>query len=89
MAKKNTVLLKTPGNLPDIWIISNWRDVLKRAWSIRWIIAVTLLGAAGPVLPLIDEVVYVPRWLYIPAVFLTGAAALVSRFIPQKGITDG
>ena len=86
---KNATLLKTVGGLPDIWVIANWKSVLKRAWSLRLMIVVIILGSIGPALPVIDEVVYVPRLLYAAAIIVTGIAGLVARFIPQKGVTDG
>lgn len=77
-----------PGSIPDLRIVANWRPVLKKAWSLRFTLLLMVLASVGPALPLIDEVVYIPRWLYIPTVIATGFAALASRFIPQKGITD-
>ena len=86
---KNTFEIKTPNGFPNFSIIANWKDVLKRAWSVRFIALIIVMASAGPALPFIDEVVHIPRLLYAIAIITTGVAALVARFIPQEGITDG
>jgi hypothetical protein len=86
---KNTTRVPASAWLPAFTVIANWRVVMQRAWSLRLIILITVLASVGPALPVIDEVVYIPRLLYIVAIIATGIAALVARFIPQKGITDG
>ncbi|WP_291664510.1 hypothetical protein [Bosea sp. (in: a-proteobacteria)] len=45
-------------------LVSNWRRVLRHAWSIRFIIGAGVLAGAEAALPLVQEVLPVPRgWL--------------------------
>lgn len=69
-------------------LIANWWQVLKRAWSIRWIVLAGLLSGLDVFLPIIDGYVDIPRGIF-PA--LSGAAtcaAFISRIMVQKGVSD-
>jgi len=69
-------------------LITNWWQVLKRAWSIRWIVLAGLLSGLEVFLPIIDGSVDIPRGLFAA---LSGAAtcgALISRILAQKGVSD-
>ena len=69
-------------------LISNWWQVLKRAWSIRWIALAGLLSGLEVILPIIDSYSNIPRGLFAA---LSGAAtcgAFISRILAQKGVVD-
>lgn len=67
-------------------LISNWRDVLRKAWSLRLMVLAALLSGAEIVLPLFSEAL--PRGLFSLLSFLTVAGAFVARFIAQKGLSE-
>ncbi|MFB9952021.1 hypothetical protein ACFFP0_24495 [Rhizobium puerariae] len=62
--------------------------VLRRAWSIRLMIAAGLLSGAEVALPLIDGLFEMPRGLFAALSGITVAAAFVARLIVQKGISE-
>jgi hypothetical protein len=68
--------------------VSNWRLVLRKAWSVRLMIGAGLLSGLEVVLPLIDGFIDVPRGLFAAASGLTVSAAFVARLMAQKGIRD-
>ncbi len=70
-------------------LVSNWSDVLLRAWSIRWIVIAGLLSGAEVCLPLIDELVEIPRGLFAVLSLISTMGAFWSRIVAQKGLSDG
>lgn len=70
-------------------LIPNWRIVLVKAWSPRLAVLTMTLASLLPVLPLVNEIIYVPNWLMITAIAVCALATGASRLIHQKGITDG
>ena len=72
--------------------VTNWRRVLRYAWSIKLIIVAGLLSGAEIALPLIREVVDVPRGLFAGLSFAATAGAFIARRIAQQtvsGAADG
>jgi hypothetical protein len=68
-------------------LVSNWRAVLCRAWSIRLLLLAGVLSGAEVALPLIGIEVIPPR-LFAALSGIVAAAAFVARLLAQKGITD-
>lgn len=69
-------------------LVKNWRDVLRRAWSVRLLIVAGLLSGLEVALPLIDGLYEIPRGIFAAFSGLTVAAAFVARLIAQKGLSD-
>ena len=67
-------------------LIAEWRQVLKRAWSVRLIIAAGLLSGAEVALPLLP--LPIPAGILASLSALTTAAAFVARLLAQKDMTD-
>ncbi|TWD58073.1 hypothetical protein FB480_101828 [Agrobacterium vitis] len=67
-------------------LVNNWRQVLKRAWSVRLIVAAGIFSGAEVFLPLIDGYVDMPRGLFAALSGFTGAAAVISRLLVQKDL---
>ncbi|WP_427928612.1 hypothetical protein [Agrobacterium cavarae] len=67
-------------------LIANWREVLKRAWSIRWIVLAGILSGIEVFLPFIDG--YIPRGLFAALSAAATCAAFISRILVQKGPND-
>ncbi|MCM2436330.1 hypothetical protein [Agrobacterium rosae] len=67
---------------------ANWRQVLKRAWSIRWIVLAGLLSGLEVFLPIIDGYVEIPRGIFAALSGFATCAAFISRLIAQKGVSD-
>lgn len=70
-------------------LIPNWRVVLTKAWSVRLMIVAGILSGFEVALPLIDQVIDIPRGLFAAASGLTVSAAFIARLMAQKGIRDG
>jgi hypothetical protein len=65
-------------------LIENWKHVLLKAWSVRWIVIANVLGAAPLAVDGLADAMS-PR-AYASIVLLANIAALVSRFIKQDNI---
>lgn len=65
----------------------NWQDILRRAWSIRFIVLAGVLTGVEAVLPFVAPEALPPGVL--PAVTLVViASAFVARVIAQRGVTE-
>ena len=69
-------------------LIANWWQVLKRAWSIRWIVLAGLLSGLEVFLPIIDGYVDIPRGIFAALSGAATCAAFISRIMVQKGVSD-
>lgn len=69
-------------------LIANWWQVLKRAWSIRWIVVAGLLSGLEVILPIIDSYSNIPRGLFAALSGFATCGALISRLLVQKGADD-
>lgn len=68
---------------------SDWRRILKRAWSVRWMALAALLSCAEVALPFFEDVLPVPPGVFGLLTGLAVAGAFVSRIIAQEGFHDG
>lgn len=74
-------------------LIDDWRAILKRAWSIKLILAGGLFAGLEGGIQVASVFGYVPEWMprgafAILAVF-SNAGAFVTRMMTQKGLSDG
>ena len=75
---------RLPRLLPD------WRDILRRAWSIRLMLLAGLLSGCEAVLSAAGaDWLPVPRWASALIVLVVIAAAFVTRLLAQQGADDG
>ncbi len=65
-------------------LYDNWREVLRKAWSIRLMFLAGLLTGCEVILPFYADVF--PRNMFAILSFLAVAGAMVSRLVAQKGI---
>ena len=73
-----------PERETEMTLKSNWRQVLRRAWSVRLMALAAVMSGVEIALPILA--VDLPRALFAVLTFLTVSAAFVARFIAQKGI---
>ena len=68
-------------------LLSNWRDVLTKAWSMRLIILSALLSGFEVALPVLREAIeplqLVPPGAFAVLAFVTTAAAGIARIVAQ------
>ncbi|WP_311273550.1 MULTISPECIES: hypothetical protein [unclassified Rhizobium] len=69
-------------------LVQNWRQVLKRAWSVRLMIAAAVLSGLEVALPLIDGFIEIPPGVFAALSGLTVAGAFTARLLVQKGLPD-
>ena len=62
----------------------DWKKILKFAWSIRLNLLATFLGLFEIILPIIDEIIYIPRGWFLAAAIVANILANVARVISQK-----
>lgn len=71
----------------DIQLHVNWMNILKNAWSIRFIVMGMTFSGAEVALPIIDQVVDIPRGTFAALSALATAGAFAARLIAQKNLT--
>lgn len=67
-------------------LISDWRHVLQRAWSIKLLLLAAVFCGAEAALPLLCG--FIPPRLFAALSFLTVAGAFVARILAQKDMDD-
>ena len=66
---------------PRLCLLENWRQVLRRAWSIRFSVLAAAFTAAEGVVPLFGDVM--PRGLFVLLAFAASIGATVARIVAQ------
>jgi len=67
-------------------LLSNWKEVLLRAWSVRLLAVVGILSGLEVALPYFEGVFPVPSGLFGALAGLCSAAALVARILVQNNL---
>lgn len=68
-------------------LVSNWRDILRTAWSVRFMILAAIFTALEVALPLLEGYLPIPPGVFAALSGFSSAAAFLSRFIAQKGLS--
>ena len=66
---------------PKLCLLDDWRQVLRRAWSIRFSLMAAALTAAEVVVPLFGDVL--PRGVFVLLAFSASIGATVARIVAQ------
>lgn len=66
---------------PKLCLLDDWRQIARRAWSIRLSIVAALFTAAEVVVPLFGDVL--PRGLFVVLAFTASIGATVARIVAQ------
>jgi hypothetical protein len=69
---------------PKLCLLEDWRQVLRRAWSIRFSLMAAALTAAEVVVPLFGDVL--PRGAFVLLAFASSIGATVARIVAQPGM---
>lgn len=69
-------------------LVPEWRKVLRRAWSVRLMLAAALLSGVEIALPLLDGYLPIAPGIFAALSALTTAAAFIARIVAQKDIHD-
>ena len=65
-------------------LYNNWKEILRRSWSVRFIILAGVLSGIEVVLPFFSDAI--PRNLFALLSFFAVSAAFVARLVAQRGI---
>lgn len=65
-------------------LYENWQDIVRRAWSIRFIILAGVLSGCEVILPLFYDAF--PRHVFAILSMISVTAAFVSRIVAQKDL---
>lgn len=65
-------------------LYENWQIILKKAWSIRFMVIAGVLSGVEVILPLFHE--NIPKNLFAALSMVFVAAAFVARLVAQNGI---
>ncbi len=72
-------------------LASNWKELLRHAWSVRLIVAAAILSGLEALLPLL-EALSPPDWISVALTVATPAvvaAAFIARLVAQKDLPNG
>lgn len=69
-------------------LLPDWKDILKKAWSIKWIAAAFLFTMIDVVLQMIGAVGGIHGIALALTAGLCSAAAFVARLLAQKNMGD-
>jgi hypothetical protein len=67
-------------------LVSNWKRIMRKAWSIRLMLAAGLLSGVEAVLPLFVD--SLPRGVFAGLSITIITGAMVARVTAQKGVDD-
>lgn len=67
-----------------ICLYPNWKEIARRAWSIRFLVLAGVLSGLEVILPFFSD--EIPRNLFAILSFVAVTAAFVARLVVQKGL---
>lgn len=62
----------------------NWKEIIKKAWSIRLIVVAGILSGCELIVPMFSGTM--PRGAFAALSFITAAAALIARLVAQQDL---
>lgn len=65
-------------------LYQNWKEIIRKAWSIRFMAIAAILSACEIVLPMYEDTI--PKNLFASLSFFFVAAAFISRIIAQRNV---
>ncbi len=71
-----------------IILSSDWKTILKKAWSIRLMAVASALSGVEIAMPMLDGVLDMPRGMFAGLSGIVTAAAFVSRLVAQRSMND-
>lgn len=65
-------------------LLEDWKEILQKAWSIRFIVLAGVLSGIEVILPFFADAI--PRGVFAILSFAAVSAAFVSRIVAQKDL---
>lgn len=66
----------------------DWKKFLLKAWSIRIDLLALALSLCELALPIIDEMIYIPRGLFLALSMVVGLFSNLAQIVAQKEFKD-
>lgn len=67
-------------------LVSNWRAVLTKAWSVRLMLLAAVLSGVEVAIPFLDGYLPIPQKLFAGLAALATMLAFIARFVAQADI---
>ncbi|MEO9789414.1 MAG: hypothetical protein ABJF67_17655 [Aurantimonas coralicida] len=64
----------------------DWKAILRRAWSVRFMVAAFVFSALEIALPMLDGLLPIAPGIFAAMTGLSTGAAFVSRLVAQKNL---
>ena len=65
-------------------LYDNWKEILRKAWSIRFMIIAAILSGIEVILPFFNE--SIPKNVFAALSFVFVSAAFVARLVAQRDV---
>ena len=65
-------------------LYDNWKDILKKAWSIRFMVLAAVLSGIEVILPFFNE--SIPKNIFAALSFICVSAAFIARLVAQRDV---
>lgn len=65
-------------------LYDNWKEIIRKAWSVRFMLIAGILSGCEVALPLIGDAI--PRNIFAALSFIFVSAAFVARLVAQKDV---
>ena len=72
------------GYFQKIKLYPNWKQIVRKAWSVRFMMMAAILSACEVVLPLYEDTV--PKNLFASLSFFFVTAAFIARIVAQRDV---
>jgi hypothetical protein len=69
-------------------LVSDWKRVLRHAWSVRLMLLAALLTGCETILPLVQDIIPIPQWVFAGLSFVAVSGGFAMRLLAQKEFTD-
>lgn len=67
-------------------LVSNWKEIIRKAWSVRLAALAAVLAALEVALPLLED--SIPHGLFAALSLVASKAAVVSRVVDQENLNE-
>ena len=67
-------------------LVSNWKEILHKAWSVRLIALVVLFSGLEVAMPFLEGVIDVPPGVFAAIAGLVSSMAILARILAQNNI---
>lgn len=67
-------------------LYTNWKEIVKKAWSIKFIILAGILSGVEVILPFFAE--SIPRGTFATLTLLSVSGAFISRIVVQRDLNE-